>query len=167
MLTRIIIGNAVSLFAACFLFASSAGKTVKRIYLLQIFECLILVIAQIIFGAPEAVFALLVSAMRNTLLVMEKYTRTAMLLVAALSFALGILFYSGTLAGLLPPLATSVYSASCYFAKSFTAVKLSLAFNLFVWCIYSFLIFDFVSFSVNLVSLIIALISLFSLRGQK
>lgn len=160
MIRRIIIGNAISLFSSVFLFASCMQKTRTRIYAFQIFECLSLLVAQLVFGQWAAAFALLLSAARNALLAIGKYTKAFLATIFILTLALGVLFNTGGLVGMIPTMATLIYTLTSYYAESIVKIKLSVLINLALWLVYSSLIFDIASLAINLISFILNLITL-------
>ena len=160
MPTRILIGNLISLSSSVFLFSGSASRNVRNVYLFAIFDCILLFIAQVFFGQGAAAISLLVAAIRNFLLTIRKYTAVSFAFIFSSTLILGLLFNTGGAIGLLPVFTTLLYTLTTYYAKGFVKVKLSLLLNLFLWTVYSSLIFDISGVVINLSSFIIAFVSL-------
>ena len=158
---RIVIGNLISLSGAAFLISSAITENKRRLYLYGVFECILLFIAQLFFGQGAAAVSLLIAAFRNLLLYLERYTRKKVTVFFLLSLVMGLLFNTGGLLGLLPVAASLIFTVSTYYAKSYIKIKISLFFNLFLWTLYSALIFDFASAIVNFFSLMFAALSIF------
>ena len=51
--------------------------------------------------------------------------------------------------------ASAIFCISGYLARGDVAIKISISVNLILWCIYSLMIADIVSFAVNTVALVI------------
>lgn len=152
---NILVGNILSGFAAGFLILSGALKRARYIYLSQCLESFFLLFAQIAFFQIGAALCLLVSIIRNLLLVFRRYGRFGAISVFVLTLVFGIFYNTGGIVGLLPVAASLFFCISSYFAKKLFAIKLAVSLNLFIWCFYSLLISDFVSLFVNAVALIL------------
>ncbi len=160
MLQRIVIGNIISLTASFFLFSGSITEKVKRVYLFGIFECIFLFIAQLFFGQGAAAVSLLIAAFRNLLLFLERYTRQFFIIVFFATLFLGLFFNTGGALGLIPLLATLIFTVTTYYAKDYIKVKLSLLLNLVLWTLYSLLILDLSSAVINISSSVLTVLSI-------
>lgn len=154
---NVILGNILSGFSAGFLILSAVLKRKKAIYFSQCMESLFLFFAQLAFFQIGAAICLFISIIKNILLYFGKYSRAPMVLVALASFVFGVIYNTGGVIGLIPVAASVLFSITCYFAKSVIGIKLVTASNLALWSIYSFFIFDLVSFIVNGFSLAVNL----------
>ena len=152
---NVILGNILSGFAAGFLILSGLLRRKRLIYSSQCAESFFLFLAQIAFYQFGAAACLLVSILKNMLLAMGKYGRLALILVLSLTLSLGILCNTGGNVGLLPVAASAIFCISGYLARGDVAIKISISVNLILWCIYSLMIADIVSFAVNTVALVI------------
>lgn len=160
MAQRILIGNLISLATSVFLFWGSISESVKRVYLFGVFECMLLFVAQLFFGQGAAAVSLLIAAFRNFLLYSGKYTLPHLIIVFSGTLFFGITFNTGGILGLVPLLATLIFTLTSYFAKTYIKVKLSLFLNLSLWAFYSIIIFDFSSALINIFSLILIVVSI-------
>ena len=152
---NILLGNILSAFAAGFLIASSLVKAPRFIYLCQCLESLFLLFAQIAFFQLSAAICLLLSILKNLMLIFGKYGKYSMVALAGATALFGVLYNTGGNIGLLPVAASLFFCIGSYFAKKCIGIKSVVSINLFCWCIYSFLICDYVSLVINLVSLIL------------
>ncbi len=164
---RIIIGNLISLSAATFLFCGAITENARRIYLFGVFECILLSIAQIFFGQGAAAVSLLIAAFRNLLLFLGRYTRLQFIIIFFVSLAFGLVFNTGGALGLIPLFATLVFTVTTYCARTYIKIKLSLFLNLFLWTVYSILIFDVASAVINFFSLVFVAFSIFKYLKNK
>jgi len=167
MAKNILIGNLISLSASVFLFLGSAARRVKNLYLFQIFECILLFIAQLAFGQGAAAVSLLIAAFRNFLLLIRRYTAPFFALIFLATLIFGLLFNTGGIVGILPLFATLIYTLTTFLAKGFVKVKLSLILNLSLWMIYSAFILDISSVIINFTSFVIASVSLINYKKEK
>ena len=154
-MSNVLIGNVLSGFAAGFLIISGVLKRARAIYMSQCLESFFLLLAQIAFFQIGAAICLLVSILKNLLIVFGKYGRNAAISVFLLTLVLGVVCNTGGTVGLLPVAASLFFCIGSYFAKKCTAIKLTVAVNLLVWCIYSLLISDYVSLCINAVSFVL------------
>ena len=159
MLSKIIIGNVLSFVGAIFLSVSCVLKKREYIYLFQSIECMFLVAAQIFFGQLGAAAVLILSTIRNAMLAFGAYSSRSLAILFSLTLIFGLAFNTGGAVGLIPLIASLAYTVTSYYAKSFSKIKLSLLFNLFIWCVYSYIIFDFAGLAVNFVSFVLNAVS--------
>jgi hypothetical protein len=164
---RIIIGNLISFSGAALLIFSAITENKRRLYLYGVFECILLFIAQLFFGQGAAAVSLLIAAFRNFLIYIGKYSKEKLIAVFVASLVLGLLFNTGGALGLIPLFATLIFTVTSYYAKSYIKVKLSFLFNLFLWTVYSALIFDIASTVVNFFSLVLSVISVLKYYKNK
>jgi len=161
---NLLIGNLLSLVAACFTLLSAWSRDRKRIYLYQAAQCGILAAANVFFASPSGTATLALCAARNLLIAYDRFPPRRCALFVVLVAALGLFSNSRGLVGLLPVVTTAVYTVGCLYAKSTRAVKWNLIVNLILWAIYDAFVLDLVSLAVDSVS---ALTALFSLRRER
>ena len=160
MTQNIIIGNIISLSASVFLFSSSITDKLRRVYLFGIIECIFLFLAQVFFGQGAAAVSLLIAAFRNFLLFIGKYTRPFFFLVFFLTLLLGVIFNTGGTIGLIPLVATLIFTVGTYCFKSYIKVKFTLLLILVLWTVYSACVYDFASTVINFTSGVLTVISI-------
>lgn len=155
-----LIGNCISFAGAFFTLLSAWSRDRKRIYLYQAAQCLLLAVANIFFASVSGVTTCALCAVRNCLLACDRFTaRSCAVFVVAVA-ALGLYTNNRGLAGLLPIVATVLYTLGCFFAKRTKAIKLNMIVNLVLWAAYDLLVGDFVSAAVDSVSAVTALASI-------
>ena len=155
-----LIGNIISLAGACFTLLSAWSRDRKRIYLYQAAQCLLLAVANIFFASISGVTTCALCAVRNCLLAYDRFTAGRCALFVAAVAALGLYTNNRGLTGLLPIIATVLYTVGCYFAKRAKAIKLNMIVNLVLWAAYDLLVGDYVSGAVDSVSAMTALASI-------
>ena len=155
-----LIGNCISFAGAFFTLLSAWSRDRKRIYFYQAAQCLLLAVANIFFASVSGVTTCALCAVRNCLLAFDRFTaRSCAVFVVAVA-ALGLYTNNRGLAGLLPIVATVLYTLGCFFAKRTKAIKLNMIVNLVLWAAYDLLVGDFVSAAVDSVSAVTALASI-------
>ena len=161
-MSNIFFGNTFSLAASVFLCLSAAASGRRETYLFQVGECAFLLVAQLFFGQLGAAAVMIFSIVRNLLLTFDKYNNAWMLVLFVFTGYFGLKINTGGVVGLIPVIATMVYTLSSKLAKSRVNVKIALLLNLFLWVAYSFLIKDYVTAGMNSLAAVLALISLFA-----
>ena len=144
-MNRIVLGNLISFAASLALTAGCLMKDPKKVYMLQVTENLILVASSVCFGSWSGISTLLVSTVRNVLLVKGRFDKRMMYLFIVLVTGCGLAVNNKGLIGLLPVLATVILTVCNYYAREILAIKWSLFVNIVVWAIYLFAILDAVS----------------------
>ena len=155
-----LIGNLVSFVAACFTIASAWSGNRKRIYLYQAIQCFLLALANIFFISISGVTTYIICAFRNMLLAYERFTARLCIITVACVGIIGVSVNNRGIIGLLPVITTALYTIICFYAKRRSTIKMNIIVNLALWAVYDILIHDYVSFSVDTGSAIVAVISI-------
>lgn len=166
-MTNILIGNAISFVAAIFMVVSCCINDQKKAYFCQMMNCAIACVAAVFFGSWAGLSTLIISTIRNYLVMKGKYTKKLMYLFTPMVFVVGLIVNNRGLVGLLPPLATVQLSICNYYVKSMLATKLSFFVNNLVWALYGFLIMDFSSGLSDGVICLTGLVSIFHLMAEE
>lgn len=140
---NIILGNLISLVAACFMAASCLARDNRRVFFCQFMECTILAASSVVFGSLSGAFTLTLSALRNLIVSRGKLTRPLMILFLLAAVVGGLLVNTRGAVGLLPVIATAQYTVCSYCIRSVKGTKYSIFVNVLFWVVYSFLILDF------------------------
>ncbi len=159
-MNRLLIGNIISLVGSFFLCASCVAKTKRRVVVCQLFQCIILTVAQIVFGKGSGAVSMSMAGVRNLIIASGHYNIFVMLAIASITFFFGLYFNTAGYIGLIPIGVGVFYSAALYFSKNVRTLKLSLAVLLFAWIVYSALIYDIFGFLSNSVAEILNIITL-------
>lgn len=153
---QLIIGNIISLFAAVIMCFSAAAESRRRLYALQLLECGVLLVAQLVFGYPSAALVLAIGGIRNVFILLRRYNLRVMLFFVGLIIVSFVLTFDGGIVEILPLLATLIFTVGSYTATGVVSTKLVFALMLIFWSVYSFIIRDFPTGITNAVSAILA-----------
>lgn len=94
------------------------------------------------------------------LLAYERFTARLCIITVACVGIIGVSVNNRGIIGLLPVITTALYTIICFYAKRRSTIKMNIIVNLALWAVYDILIHDYVSFSVDTGSAIIAVISI-------
>ena len=161
---NIIVGNAISFIGAIFLSASCVAKTKKRVCILQLFQCIVITASQIAFGKGAGAVAMSFAGVRNLLIMGSRYNFFAMLTLSVLIFIFGVYFNSFGLIGLMPPLASVMYTVALYYVRDVRRLKFFLSILLFTWIVYSALIYDIFGVISNIVAQVLNVTTLSKMK---
>ena len=160
----IIIGNIISFIAALFMFASGWTKDRDRTFLYQILENLVLCAANACFRSWAGISTLLLSGVRNYLVMKERYTKKLMYVFVILIIVIGTAINNRGLVGLLPVAATVQLSICNQYAKTLIQHKLSLFVNTAIWLVYDFCILDISSTVAQTVMCLLTAVTMIQLK---
>ena len=159
-MNRLLLGNIISLFGSFFLCASCVVKTKRRVVLCQLFQCIILTVAQIVFGKGSGAVSMSMAGVRNLIIASGHYNIIVMILIVLITFTFGLYFNTAGYIGLIPIFVGVFYTAALYFTKNVRTLKLALAVLLLAWIVYSALIYDIFGFLSNSVAEILNIMTL-------
>ncbi len=157
---RIVVGNTLSFVAAAFTGLAAMSDTRKRVLVYQLFDCIFLGVAQIVFGVTSGAVSLFLGAARNIMALFGRYNLYTALCFTGATVILGLVSNKDGALGIVPIVASVILTVGIFFAKDLVSQKLVLFANLSMWSVYSFLIYDFATGVCNLVSAVICLITL-------
>ena len=138
----IVIGNIISFAAAVFLLAGCWTRDRDRTFLYQIFEAALLCLANVFFNSWSGITTLLLSAIRNWIILKNRFNERWMVFFGVAVTVLGLLMNNRGWVGLLPILATDQLIICNQYAKRMIPIKLSLLVNTMIWLVYSVMIWD-------------------------
>ena len=164
---RIVIGNMVSMLASVFLILSCWVNTKKSAYLFQILEAVTLCVSAVFFQAWTQLTTLALSALRNYLVMTERYDRKMMWIFSALVVVFGLAANNLGWLGILPVAATVILAICNYYLQDIMAIKWSFLFNCVLWGIFGFAIRDYVSGVTQAVTCCIGLVSIVRLCRRR
>ena len=163
-MNRILLGNLISFLASLALTAGCLMKDPKKVYCMQVTENLILVVSSACFGSWSGISTLLVSTVRNMLLVKGRFDKRMMYLFIVLVTGCGLAVNNRGVIGLLPVLATVILTICNYYAREILAIKWSLFVNIVLWAVYFFAILDVISGITQVVIAVVTLASIWQMR---
>ena len=157
----------IPFLASIALTAGCLMKDPKKVYGMQVTENVILIVSSACFGSWSGISTLLVSTVRNILLVKGMFDKRMMYLFMILVTGCGLAVNNKGLIGLLPVLATVILTVCNYYAREIMAIKWSLFINIVLWAIYFFAILDVVSGITQVVIAVVTIASIFQLRLER
>lgn len=164
---NLIIANCISLIAAVFTCASSLSRHKARIYYYQVAQCLILALASFFFHSYAGIVTLILCALRNFLLGINRFGKITCAVISVLMLVLGLLFNSNGYIGYIVIGANVLYTIGGYIAKKEIAIKINIIIDLVLWIIYEILIIDIPSLIADVIALILAVVSIFVVLRSK
>lgn len=159
----LLIGNGLSLVAACFTAASNWTTDKAKCYMLQAWQCGILAIASIFFHSYAGISTLALCALRNYLIGKNKYTWKLCVILTILIGVVGVLVNNRGFVGILLVLATMVYSVGSYVVQRPMAMKLNILINQLCWMIYEIVVLDIVSLITEIITVAVLMVSIVKL----
>lgn len=141
-------------------------KDPKKVYVMQVTENLILVASSLCFGSWSGISTLLVSTVRNILLVKGRFDKRMMYLFIVLVTGCGLAVNNKGLIGVLPVLATVILTVCNYYAREILAIKWSLFVNIVLWAVYFFAILDVISGITQIVIAAVTIASIIQLHVE-
>ena len=163
---NLIIGNLISLAAAVFLAVSCIVKDHKKVFLWQTVNCLLLAVSSYFFGSFAGITTLFLCALRNILIVTDRYTKPAMLVTLVSVIASGLIANNKGIIGLLPIVATVEYTICCHYVHGKNATRWSIFANEVIWVLYSLLILDVSTAVSDLVIIVVDIVAIVKDRNQ-
>lgn len=161
MTYAILLGNIISSFSSICLIFSCLAKEQKKAYCWQMGESFFLFLSSICFSSWSGATTMFISVIRNYLTIKNNFTVRWMCFFSLLSLFIGIHVNTKGMVGLIPILATIQLTYCNYRVKTLLGTKLSFLFNIILWVIYSYSIFDFVSGTTQAISGFFCVYSLF------
>lgn len=155
-----IIACCFSGITAIFTMLSAWTPDKRKSFFFQAAQCLAYAVASWFYGVYPAVISMLICAVRNYLVSREKYTARAAVLLTASAAVIGFATNTSGFMGLIPVIATVEYGIFLEIFQSLPATRANVLVNLALWVIYDFMIHDFINFTMDSISSILAFISL-------
>ncbi len=159
-MNRIIIGNLIAVLQMACLAASICAPNRKKVYQLQVAECVLSLLALIVFGAWSGTTTLLIALYRNWRTMEDKFSFREMVVTAILTVGLGLVVNNNGWIGLIPLVATLELTAFNHYAKSTFYTKVGLLINMVMWGIYAFCIGNFVTGFGEIIVMTVGIIAL-------
>lgn len=167
IVSNYLIANIISGICAVFTVSASWVPDKKKSYLIQVAQCLTYAVASVFFGMYATVATMVLCAVRNGLEAYGKFTLKLCIPFCVIIAGLCIGFNSSGLLGLVPGIATIIYSLGCCLFKSLLSTKINIFVDLFLWTVYDILILDIPSTIVDAVGALVALAAFFRIRRMQ
>lgn len=160
---NIVIGNVISLIAGIFIIMSMWVNDEKEAYKYQFLNAFILIISSVFFLSWTGVTTMAIAASRNAMVYYDRLTFKWTIFFIIISVVLGCLVNTMGIIGFLPILAIIQITLSNYYLKTIKSIKTSFIINSMIYIVYFLAIYDFASATIESVTALIGLISLFRL----
>lgn len=149
----VVIGNIVAAAGSLCLFSSTAAKDKNGILKRQAAGSFFLLASSIILKGYSGAIQDAVGLIRNIVILAGKNSKIVSILLIAAGVIPGIVFNNNGLWGILPVFANLEFACVTLYPKSNeTAMKASIAVSTLCWAVYCFIIHNYVSTCVNIVT---------------
>lgn len=160
---NIVIGNIISLVAGIFIILSMWVNDEKEAYKYQFLNAFILMISSVFFLSWTGVTTMAIAASRNAMVYYDKLTFRWTIFFIIISVVIGCMVNTMGIIGFLPIIAIIQITLSNYYLKTIKSIKTSFIINSTIYIVYFLAIYDFASATIESVTALIGLISLFGL----
>lgn len=164
---NIVIGNVISLVAGVFIILSMWVNDEKQAYWYQFLNAFILMISSVFFFSWTGVTTMAIAAARNLMVYNDKLTLNWTVFFIIISVVLGLMVNTMGFVGLLPIIAIVQITICNYSLKSIKSIKTSFIVNSAVYVVYFLAILDFSSASIESITALVGIVSLFRLVYNK
>ncbi|MCR5370867.1 MAG: YgjV family protein [Clostridium sp.] len=164
MTTRVLIANLIAVLQVTCLTLSTCAPTRRKVYRLQLIECMLSLLIMVVLGAWSGFTTLIIAVYRNWRTMEDKFSAPEMVVTAALTVIIGLMVNTDGFIGLLPIIATVELTAFNHYAKGIRMTKIGILINIMMWGIYAFCLGNIVSGCGEAVSFTAGLISLIRLE---
>lgn len=166
-MNTLLIGNIIALLASTLMIIASYLKNKRNILLVQTGQMILFVLCNIVLGGITGIIINTASVIRNFLVLNNKLTKTSILIISIIMTILCLIYNNLGLVGLLPLLATLIYTIFIN-TKSTIKLKSLILITLICWGIYDFTIKSYISVIFNMTGVVASIISIYQLlRNNK
>lgn len=163
---QLVSGNIVALIASILMVASGCVNSRKKIIYIQTLQILSFTISNLILGGFTGAIVNLISIVRNIFCYKDSLTTNRKILLNLLCIILSLAFNNLGYLGLLPLIATVVYT--CFMdVKDAKKLKLLIIFTMVMWLIYDTLIRSYTSAVFDLFNILANTITIYQLSHKK
>ena len=152
---NIMIGNLISLVAGIFIIVSLCVNNDKKAYKFQFLNAATLVVASLFFDSMVGAVIMAIASIRILMVIKDKFTFKWAVFFLILSITVGFAVNTWGWIGLIPIVAVTQITICNYAYKDIRWIKLSFIVNEAFYIFYFYLVFDFVSTFVQIVTVAI------------
>ena len=156
---NIMIGNGISLIAGIFLLISLIVNNDKQAYKYQYLNTFTLMIASFFFNSWVGIVVMAIATVRLFMVYKDRFTLRWATFFLILSVTVGFAVNTLGWIGLIPIIAVTQITICNYAYKDIRWIKLSLIVNEGIYIFYFYLVYDFVSTFVQILTVAIGCIS--------
>ena len=133
-----ILGNILSLISAICLAVSVFKKNTKDLLLWQVLEVVFCILSNIALVTYSALTTNSVALVRDIMAYKNKLSRRTTLILLFLSLITGLIVNNRGAIGMLPILASAVYTICLYATRNEQTIRFALIINLILWFVHDF-----------------------------
>ncbi|MGN0194706.1 MAG: YgjV family protein [Pseudoramibacter sp.] len=167
MKQAVFIANLISFLSIFFLVKSTLSSGRKKIFVYQSFQSYVLSISNLLLRSFGGVTIQLLSGTRNLLVAYDRFSKKMCAVFLIATTALGLYTNNRGWLGVLPVVATILYTLGSYIFTRDKHIKLNLTVNMALWSIYDFCILNFVSCGMDLTIVVLTLYAAFKRDSEK
>ena len=156
---NIIIGNVISLVAGIFIIISLCINNDKKAYKYQFLNAFTLVIASFFFNSMVGAVVMAIASVRLLMVYKDWFTLRWAIFFLILSVTVGFAVNTLGWVGLIPIVAVTQITICNYAYKDIRWIKLSFIVNEAFYIFYFYLVFDFVSTFIQILTVVIGCVS--------
>lgn len=140
----------LAVFATILFIISISCNTHKYFFGLSSVEIVLNITKNILLGGYSGAVVQMFGLIRSLLAMTNKFQGIVASIIIACQIAFGLYFNNHGLVGVLPILATVVFSITVMKTSNMIYIKYALVVNLLLWCTYNIALHDYVGFITNL-----------------
>ena len=156
----IIIANIFTAIGELFMAYSTFSKSKKNMLIVQVCDCIFNLIGCLFIGAYSAAVVNIIAGTRNLLNAKNKNNIYINGLLVAVLVWLGLILNKNGLIGLLPVLASLIYTICSYMLKSAQGLRYIICFNMIMWFVHDFSIGLYSSACFDVLILVVSFINI-------
>lgn len=167
MSVSIILANIMSGIGMLLLVYSTFSKSKKKMLWIQVGDCFFNALGCLLAGSYSAMITNTVSMIRNILNAKGFMTKVLSYIVAVILLVLGVVVNKKGLIGLLPPVASVIYTIWLERGKTAQSLRFGLIVNLVLWLIHDFYVGLYVSGITDILLIIVTVINIIRFRKER
>lgn len=164
MQENIIIGNIFSLLSAICIAVSAVMKSKKDFMYWQIGDTFFGIVANVALYAYAALVISVICLVRNILSFADKLTQKITIILLVISVVFGLYANNLSVIGLLPIIASSIYTICIFATKNEQQMRYALIFNMALWFIHNAYVQAYPSAIANIVLCVWTFIQIYKNR---
>lgn len=166
-MTKYAIATALSFVTAIFTIAASWVPDRQKTFVLQVIQCCVYAAASYFFGMYATIIIMILCAWRNWREADERFTMKICIPYCIVMIVLGVAANSSGAAGLIPVVATVIFSLGCCIFKDLVITKANILLDLLLWAVYDVMINDIPSLIMDLVSSVVTVAAIIRISRDR
>lgn len=162
-----ILANIMSGIGMMLLVYSTFSKSKKKMLWIQVGDCFFNALGCLLAGSYSATATNAISMIRNIVNARGKMTKILSYIIAIILLTLGVVVNKKGLIGLLPPLASVIYTIWLERGKTAQSLRFGLVVNLALWLVHDFYVGLYVSGITDTLLIIVTVINIARFRKEQ